>query len=994
MHLVNPITGEQIALPSVITMEHVNPIFNESGGCIVVLIHEPVGQISFARVGDDKWTWHPSHSYYSDCIYTDGLLYALTAMGEIHALDLSGPTVTMKTIIGRLSIYACDSMYIVQAPWGGLLLVCRSDEDIEDYEADLHADPATFVRNTGEIKIYSVDTMEKKHVEINNLDGHVLFLGHNQSLCLSTEQYPHLKENYTYFTDDNEAWLFGFKNNRRDIGLFDLKHNSREELVSPQLWCNFPAPGRLGVLRRALAALVRGRALPPPAHASSPVCGLTAVVGGAISWLVAQRTRSCLADNGSTGGEAVSSPAELPATKVSLTGMVARARVRRGVLGVGELPAAEAASSRTVLGGPGVARVARGEVGARGPAVAGAGVRRRNQPTERNPRRSWEIKENKKLKQKKKGDWPPAAAAKNGGAKPQLAASSPLTRTPGRSTTLPPPLAAFAASTAGRSVLGDAAVRVAVLRLAKSTAGFPVLNRTAAAPPPRKNPLPPHHARRQRVAVRIKCCNSASIEAGNEFHLPRGDRSAPMAAYSIARIMNFGDLAKCPKKLCNLLFRVVTKILALSPSLLKEVQKYKVDHPSATETVVANLPEVPQDILMEIFALLEIPDLVRAGSVCNSWRSAYNELRSLGIYKLSQTPCLLYTSESAGDSAVCLYSLIEKREYKITLPEPPICSRILIGSSLGWLVTVDDLSEMLLVNPITGEQIALPSVVTIEHVNPIFNESGALHKYELSQHTATRVNCPEPSIFSLDELRDYIFYKAFVFSDTSTGGCIVVLIHEPHHQISFARFGDDKWTWLPPHSHYSDCIYKDGLLYAVTAMGEIHALDLSGPTVTMKTIIGRLSIYACDSRYIVQAPWGGLLQVWRSDEYIEEDYEADLHADPATFVRNTGEIKIYSVDTMEKKHVEINNLDGHVLFLGHNQSLCLSTEQYPHLKENYTYFTDDNELWLFGFRNNRRDIGLFDLEHNSREELVSPQLWSNFPAPVWITPSFTKLNFA
>ncbi|BAF28522.1 Os11g0582700 [Oryza sativa Japonica Group] len=467
----------------------------------------------------------------------------------------------------------------------------------------------------------------------------------------------------------------------------------------------------------------------------------------------------------------------------------------------------------------------------------------------------------------------------------------------------------------------------------------------------------------------------------------------PMAPCStIARIMNLGDLARCPKNLCNLLFRVVqSKLLApLHSSLLKEVQKDDGDQPSMAESVVANLPELSQDILMEIFALLEIPDLVRAGSVCNSWLSAYNELRSLGIYKLSQTPCLLYTSESAGDSVVCLYSLVEKREYKITLPEPPIRSRFLIGSSLGWLITADDLSEMHLVNPITGEQIALPSVTTMEHVNPIFNESGALHKYEFSLHTATRVSYAEPSIFALGELRDYIYSKAFVFTDTFTGGCIVVLIHEPAGQISFARVGDDKWTWHPSHSHYSDCIYIDGLLYALTAQGEIHTLDLSGPTITMKMIIGSLSY----SRYIVQAPWGGLLLVWRSVEDIEEDYEADLPADHATFVRYTREIKIYSVDTMGKKHVEINNLDGHVLFLGHNQSLCLSTEQYPHLKENYTYFTDDDEAWLFGFKNKRRDIGLFDLKHNSREELVSPQLWSNFPAPVWITPSFTKLNFA
>lgn len=248
------------------------------------------------------------------------------------------------------------------------------------------------------------------------------------------------------------------------------------------------------------------------------------------------------------------------------------------------------------------------------------------------------------------------------------------------------------------------------------------------------------------------------------------------------------------------------------------------------ETTVSTLPELSQDNLMSIFATLEIPDLVRAGSVCSSWRSAYTSLRNLEVYKLSQTPCLLYTSESAGESVVCLYSLVEKRVYKLTLPEPPIRSRFLIGSSHGWLITVDDKSEMHLVNPITREQIALPSVITIEHVKPIFNESGAIHKYEYSWHTATRFRYM-PSIFALGELRDYLQYKAFVFSDTSTGSYIVVLIHNPLCQLSFARVGDDKWTWLPPHTDYEDCIYKDGLLYAVTQTGEIHAFDLSGSVV-------------------------------------------------------------------------------------------------------------------------------------------------------------------
>ncbi|KAM0885219.1 hypothetical protein ACQ4PT_030489 [Festuca glaucescens] len=127
----------------------------------------------------------------------------------------------------------------------------------------------------------------------------------------------------------------------------------------------------------------------------------------------------------------------------------------------------------------------------------------------------------------------------------------------------------------------------------------------------------------------------------------------------------------------------------------------------------ATSPELPHDVLMDIFSLLEIPELARAASVCTSWRSTNTSLQNLGQCKRPQTPCLLYTSETDGESDVRLYSLVEKRSYKLTLPEPPIRGRYLIGSSNGWLVTVNDRSEMHLLNPITLEQVALPSVVTL-----------------------------------------------------------------------------------------------------------------------------------------------------------------------------------------------------------------------------------------------------------------------------------------
>ncbi|XBI98524.1 hypothetical protein VPH35_018754 [Triticum aestivum] len=419
---------------------------------------------------------------------------------------------------------------------------------------------------------------------------------------------------------------------------------------------------------------------------------------------------------------------------------------------------------------------------------------------------------------------------------------------------------------------------------------------------------------------------------------------------------------------------------------------------------IQTTPNLPQDILMAIFAAFEIPDLLRAGSVCSSWRSAYETLRNHGLYNQSQTPCLLYTSESDGESTARLYSLVEKKAYRLTLPDPPIRTRSLIGSSpQGLLVTADDRSEMHLLNPITGQQIALPSVITIRQVSPIYDDSGILRMYRYSAHTRHTV-LALPANLALSELRHQLHHKAFVFSlsddDASYssaaaagrggGGHIVVLIHNPSCQLSFARVGAESWTWLPPHTSYDDCMYKDGLMHAVTSKGEIHGFDLASPApvATMKIIMEGPMTYRYLRMYIIQAPWGDLLQVWRKFG------DRDLGDTPRSSVFwTTGKIRVYKVDAVANELERTSCLRGHALFLGHNQSLCLSTEEYPALKANHAYFTDDCKYWTMGLQNNRRDMGILNLDDNSSEELVSPHLWSNRPAPIWITPNLREINF-
>ncbi|CAN6363208.1 unnamed protein product [Urochloa humidicola] len=412
-----------------------------------------------------------------------------------------------------------------------------------------------------------------------------------------------------------------------------------------------------------------------------------------------------------------------------------------------------------------------------------------------------------------------------------------------------------------------------------------------------------------------------------------------------------------------------------------------------------NSPDMPQDILRRIFATLEIPDLVRAGSVCSSWRAAYTGLCNTGNCRLQQTPCLLYITESTDAREAGMYSLAEKKAYTLTLPDSPIRSRYIIGSSFGWIITADERSEMHLLNPITGEQIALPSVTTIEQVKPVFDDEGCVCNYEYLWYTGEDVISDTPSVFPLSELRDFLFYKAFLSSDPSMGSYFVVLIHNPHSQLSFARAGDNKWTWLPPHSYYEDCLFKGGLLYASTTIGEIHTFNLGAPAVTQKVFLDKMKHIYFERIYIVQSTCGELLQIWRSnapphgEEEDESDSDLELDFDRDSHVSCTTKINVHKVEPTSRKILEISSLDQNVLFLGQNQSICLHAEEYPQLKANHVCFTDDDYLYTTGFKNNRRDIGVFNLENNSSEEITTPQLWSNWPTPVWLIPNPRRMNF-
>lgn len=64
---------------------------------------------------------------------------------------------------------------------------------------------------TCEMQLYKVDINDQKLVEIrsSDLQGHVLFLGFNSAIFLSTKDFPSLRPNCAYLTDDNWEQIIG-----------------------------------------------------------------------------------------------------------------------------------------------------------------------------------------------------------------------------------------------------------------------------------------------------------------------------------------------------------------------------------------------------------------------------------------------------------------------------------------------------------------------------------------------------------------------------------------------------------------------------------------------------------------------------------------------------------------------------------------------------------------------------------------------------------------
>uniref|UniRef100_A0A0D9V0D6 KIB1-4 beta-propeller domain-containing protein n=1 Tax=Leersia perrieri TaxID=77586 RepID=A0A0D9V0D6_9ORYZ len=234
------------------------------------------------------------------------------------------------------------------------------------------------------------------------------------------------------------------------------------------------------------------------------------------------------------------------------------------------------------------------------------------------------------------------------------------------------------------------------------------------------------------------------------------------------------------------------------------------------------------------------------------------------------------------------------------------------------------------------------------------------------------------------ETRHHFYQRAVLSGDPSSQGskCIVVLIHNPWNQLSFARIGDPTWTWLtaqPDCSGYHDCFFdeNDGLLYAIKDIGEIHAIDFNGPAPVITRIADELEFSFHCVNYIFRAPWGDIILVWR-----QLDFKGD--EDPTTT-----EVTVLEFDLATQDLVQIKDLRGHALFVSLGTSFFVSVSDFPVLTPNCVYLAHDNTKCR-NYKHTAEEVRVYNIQDDTSVDQPTLSSWENFPSPaLWVQPTLS-----
>jgi len=400
--------------------------------------------------------------------------------------------------------------------------------------------------------------------------------------------------------------------------------------------------------------------------------------------------------------------------------------------------------------------------------------------------------------------------------------------------------------------------------------------------------------------------------------------------------------------------------------------------------------DLPMDLLLSILQRLELPQALAFAAVCTSWCSAATAAgipRSHKPWLVSWTNFLEQREFQVksdmnwvpGEATCKFRHLLEiDKVYNVNIPKG--CFVACCGASHGWLLLVNDLSNLVLFNPFNSYMIPLPPITDFACVRAVYDGKGNLEHYLFARNI----------VYPTNYLGTWFYQKAVLSSRPSNGGdYTVMIIHGDGNWLSFVRAGESKWQTASKldtskSDRYIDCVCHNGRFYSVTLHGTVYKWDLNAPDGPTKEVIVEYSRHSKPvlTRHLVSTPWGDLWQVRVIFTSAKSRYPDNV------------KFKIRKVDLEGCRNVSMKDLGDHAIFIGLNHSACLPTENLPGVEPQFIYFSApwmSHTIHLFGGIRDWGGVRAYDPKTRTFKHVFPCRAASSltilYPSEVWITPN-------
>ncbi|KAM0850167.1 hypothetical protein ACQ4PT_053253 [Festuca glaucescens] len=391
-------------------------------------------------------------------------------------------------------------------------------------------------------------------------------------------------------------------------------------------------------------------------------------------------------------------------------------------------------------------------------------------------------------------------------------------------------------------------------------------------------------------------------------------------------------------------------------------------------------------------------------------------------------PCapwlLLSREENENPATATLFSVADRRAATVRAPNPALWGHSVLCSSGGWVATADDMGQIYVVNPATGEQHALPDITTMGS----FLSRVDYHWFTvwMKPLLTIRFGCGPPfdgkyrgpmfygrRSFNADEMAGWFYRKVVLSTSPRHPGsyAAMLILDRIFGAPAFATSEDATWTLAPSQDGVEDAIHQaDGRFYSVSYTGVVKAWerDAESGAYTSKAVTPKLTIPMEEDgsrKYMAAAPDGRLMVVVKNAHVTEKGLMSWDDKWTCSF-----KVHVLGHDGQWR---ETRDIGDAALFVGMNNSLCVPTRGRPEIDAGSVYFTDDelreaalrkrNEPWSSwssyrGCVHNDdefhdadvRAVGLYSLKDGTvkRIEALGLEQYRKLSMPpVWVTPS-------